>query len=132
MLEFLLQSANPSSSLRFSRKAPDYFDVAIETPSLTATRKINIYTYRPSDGFCEFFQHLASHGQPWTGEEVWQSLEGDMKLSATCDALDHVALKINFGSSFEDHDSWSLECVLFFDFGVLQDHAAGAMTFMLQ
>jgi|TARA_B110000908_G_scaffold363_1_gene487 hypothetical protein len=51
-----------------------------------------------------------------------------MKLSATCDALDHVALKINSGSSFEDHDSWSLECVLFFDFGALQDHAAGAMT----
>ena len=113
MLEFLSQSVNLSSSMRFSNKAPDYFDVAIETPSLTATRKISIYTYGPSDGFCEFFQQLASHGQPLIGEELLQPLEGDMKLSATCNTLGHVVIKTNFGSSFEDHESWLLECVLF-------------------
>ena len=129
MPEFLIRSADPASSLLFNNKSPDYFDVTVETPSLKATKKVSIYDYRPSNGFVDFFQRIASHKKPWVGEEIWEPLEGDMRLRATCDALGHVELKVNLSIGFTSNDSWSLECSIFVDFGMLPFHAEGARRF---
>ncbi|TMV90138.1 hypothetical protein FGG78_13545 [Thioclava sp. BHET1] len=129
MPDFLIKSADPASSLLFSNRSPDYFDVTVETPSLKATKKVSIYDYGPSNGFVNFFQRIASHKKPWVGEEIWEPLEGDMILRATCDALGHVEFKLNLSNGFTANDSWSLECKIFVDFGTLPFHAEGARRF---
>lgn len=129
MDEFLVRSANPASSLRFDNKSPDYFDVTVETPSLKATKKVCIYDYSPNNGFVDFFQRIASHKKPWVGEEIWEPLEGDMRLRATCDALGHVELNVSLSNGFAEHDSWSLTCSVFVDFGTLPFLAEGARRF---
>ena len=129
MAEFLIKSADPALTLLFNNKTPDYFDVTVETPSLKATKKVSIYDYRKSKGFFDFFQRIASYKKPWAGEEFWEPLEGDMGLRATCDALGHVELKVNLRNGFASNDSWSLECSIFVDFGMLPFHAEGAKRF---
>jgi hypothetical protein len=127
-----MKSADPASSLCFSNKSSDYFDVTVETPSLKATKKVSIYDYGPTDRFIDFFRRLASHTKPWMGEETWEPLESGIKLTAKCDALGHVELKIAFEAGFSSSDNWSLECFMLFDFGMLSDHAANAKKFSEQ
>lgn len=129
MSEFLIKSANSASSLLFSNKSSDYFDVTVETPSLKATKKVSIYDYGPSNGFVSFFQGIASHERPWEGEAIWEPLEGDMKLGVTCDPLGHVEFKIILRNGLNPNDNWSLECAVLVDFGMLPLHAKRAEHF---
>ena len=129
---FMMKSASPASSLCFSNRSSDYFDVKVETPNLKATKKVNIYDYGPTNGFVDFFQRLASHKKPWTGEEIWEPLEGEMKLRATCDALGHVGFDITLKDGFNSNPSWSLDCFMSFDFGDLPRYLANAKEFSVQ
>jgi hypothetical protein len=127
--EFLIKSANPASSLLFFNKSSGDFDITVETPTLKATKRVSIYHYVPNNGFVDFFQNLASHEKPWDGEVIWEPLEGDMKLCATCDPLGHVEFKIVLRKGFNSSDSWSLECSISVDFGMLPFHAKEARCF---
>ena len=126
---FLLKSTKPASSLQFSNKRLYYFDVAVETPTIRAVRKISIYTYEKTDGFAEFFQRLAEQERPWADVKVWEPLERGMRLAATCDSLGHVSIRVTFEESFASADCWSLDCTLLFDFGMLPKFAADAAKF---
>lgn len=126
---FLMKSTTPGSSLCFRGRSWDYFDVTIETLNFTATKTVSIYHYASTNGFVEFFQGIARHETPWIGEEVWESLEGELRLSATCNAVGHVCLKITLRDFMRD---WSLVCSMLFDFGMLPKFATDAERFMAQ
>lgn len=125
---FLMKSTTVGSSLRFSCRSQDYFDVNVETPNLRAMKKVSVYDYTSSNGFVEYFQMLAQHAHPWVGEKVWETLEGELKLGATCDALGHVRYEI----TLRDYNlGWSVGCSLLFDLGMLSQHAKDAENFMM-
>lgn len=127
MSNFLMKSTSPGSSLRFSNRSQDYFDVTIETPNLWAMKRVSVYDYTSPYGFVEYFQMLAGHSRPWTGEKVWETLEGELRLEATCDAWGHVRYKIELR---EHNLDWSIGCGLLFDLGMLSQHASDAESFM--
>lgn len=128
MTIFLMKSTSPGSSLRFSNRSQDYFDVTIETPNLRAMKRVFVYDYTSSNGFVEYFQMLSGHSHPWAGEKVWETLEGELKLGATCDAWGHVRHEI----SLRDYSlDWSVGCSLLFDLGMLSQHASDAKNFMI-
>lgn len=126
---FHLRSTDPSSSLKFSNRTIDYFDVTVETASMTACKKVSTYTYNHSDGFTEFFESLASQEKPWNDIKSWQPLEADMSLEATCDSLGHIAIKVILGEGLSTKNCWSLECTLYFDFGMLPKFGKDAKNF---
>jgi hypothetical protein len=126
---FILRSANPASSLQFSNKELHYFEVEVEMPSLPASKKISTYDFNKTDGFTEFFEHLSLQNKPWSDVKLWEPLERDMSLAATCSALGHVAIKVVLKEGCSSEDSWSLECVLIFDFGMLPSFAHDAKKF---
>ena len=128
---FLLKSTNPSSLLKFSNKVLHYFDVTIATTSISASRTVSTYDYRSTDGFVEFFELLASQEKPWSDIKSWQPLEAGMSMKATCDSLGHVAIKVILGESYTTEDRWSLECTLYFDFGMLTKFAKDAKNFYM-
>ena len=129
--EFLIKSANSASTLLLNNKSPNCFDVSIETPGLRATKKVCIYDCGWSNGFLDFFGHIASHSKPWAGAETWEPIDGNIRLRATCDALGHVELKIYLMDGFASIDDWSLECSIFVDFGMLPFHAEDARRFVV-
>jgi len=54
-----------------------------------------------------------------------------MRLEATCDPLGHVAIKVILSEGYTTEDSWSLECTLYFDFGMLPTFAKDAKNFYI-
>ena len=126
---FILRSANPAFSLQFSDKDLHYFVVTVETPSIQASKKISTYHYNQTDGFIEFFEDLAERQKPWSDIKLWEPLENDMSLTATCSSVGHFTIKVVLKDSYAEADSWSLECALVFDFGMLTSFASGAKKF---
>jgi hypothetical protein len=126
---FILRSANPASSLQFSDKELHYFVVTIETPSIQARKKISTYDYSQTDGFIEFFEDLAKQQKPWSDIKLWEPLQNDMSLTATCSSVGQVTIKIDLKDNCAEADSWSLECALVFDFGMLTSFASDAKKF---
>jgi hypothetical protein len=129
MTNLILQASSPSSSLHFSNKNGEYFDLEITTPALSARKKIFIYTYASSNGFVDFFERLASFQRPWPHHEEWETLEGELKLDATCSASGLVEIKVNLQNMVEN-DNWSLKCTMIFDFGSLAKISSDAKRFM--
>lgn len=124
-----MKASSPASSLSFSNKTGDYFDLALSTPSLSAHKKVYIYTYDQSSEFVVFFEKLASFRAPWLHREVLETLEGELKLEATCDALGHVEIKVSLFNTVEN-DDWFLSCVMVFEFGSLERFSLDAKRFM--
>jgi len=91
-------------------------------------KRVFIYRYTSTDGFVEYFQTLAQQERPWIGEKVWETLEGELKLGATCDALGHVRYNV----TLRDQDlGWSVGCILLSDLGMLSQHSRDAKNFMM-
>ena len=129
MTDFTITASNPSSSLNFSNKSGDYFDLTLKTPALSACKKVYIYTYAPTNVFVEFFERLASFSKSWPHQETWETLEGELMLKATCDAVGHVEIEVkqqNMGES----ENWSLNCTMVFDLGSLSKISSDAKRFM--
>lgn len=127
---FEMKSSYPSSKLSFSNFSQDYFDVTLETPSLKATKRVFVYHYRSSNGFVEFFEELASGQCPWEGTRSWETLEGELTLSAKCSALGTVVLQVVLLNETAEQDSWSVTCTMYFDSGALSEFARQARMFM--
>ena len=70
----------------------DGFVVELEGEGLRARRSIGL---PPWGGLppSQLFSDLAAHWAGWPGAKTWTSIEGDLRLSATCGATGHVALE---------------------------------------
>jgi hypothetical protein len=51
-------------------------------------------THRVATRLSDFLLELSATEHPWHGERSWRSLEGDLELSAMCDALGHVTITV--------------------------------------
>lgn len=72
----------------------------------------------------DFFADLARNWRGWESERVWQSLEGDVTLTASHDGLGTVKLRVLLRRM--EVEEWSAKATLFLDAGALDRIASAA------
>ncbi|WP_430438497.1 DUF6228 family protein [Noviherbaspirillum suwonense] len=58
--------------------------------------------------FIDFFVALREQQQPWQGIRTWVSLEGDLKLSATCSSLGGVVFQVELRGLQGAPEEWQV------------------------
>jgi hypothetical protein len=96
-----------------------------DAPDLSSATQV--YVLGGCDHLDRFWRDLAENWRGWEGTPSWQSLEGDLELSATSDRLGHVALEVRLeeGAPFP----WQVHGKISLDAGQLHRIAAAARTF---
>lgn len=87
----------------------------------------DVYLLGGCDGLDNFWCDLAKAWRGWKGMREWESLEGDLGLSATSDSLGHISLEVRIqeGSPFR----WKVSAMLELDAGSLDRIASRARAF---
>jgi hypothetical protein len=121
-----IPSSQGGRTFSLSKRKRDYFDASISGDSLSAKR--TIYSYFYEDAFIELFDYMATNWKGWTGEKTWESVEGELKLTATSDKLGHVTLLINLRNQ-NSEDNWAVQAPIFLDSGNLDEIARKVRSF---
>lgn len=66
-----------------------------------------------------FFADLGKQERPWSGTREWQSIEGDFKLCATCNALGSVVFKVELHGLQGATEKWAVTAGLDYELGQL-------------
>lgn len=127
MSEFIIKSSISDLSLKLSDMREDCFKVRLQSIHLNIFRDVSIYTDRY--GFSDFLQRLVIQKKPWKGKENWESIEGDFKLIATCNALGQVTFEIALVHAGSDED-WFIKANLVCELGQLKELAASVRKFL--
>jgi len=94
--EFRIRSVTDGASLRFVGESPDwpeYFWVELQAAGLECRSRVS--AYEPRDvRFSDLFRDMATAWKGWKGEQTWESLEGELSLASTMDALGHVTIRV--------------------------------------
>jgi hypothetical protein len=77
----------------------------------------------------EFFRDLALHWSGWNGEKQWQSIEGEVSLTAKTDRTGHVDFLVHMRSGPYPYD-WRLTTTLLVEAGQLEHIAAQVERFI--
>ena len=86
-----------------------------------------VYLLGGCDGLDRFWRDLAENWRGWEGTRSWQSLEGELELSATSDRLGHVALQVRLDEGAPSR--WRAYGTISLEAGQLDSIAAAAKTF---
>lgn len=127
MSEFIIKSSTSDLALVLSDIKGDYFKASLQSSHLNAIREV--YAYTDAYGFADLIEFLASQKQPWKGEEGWESLEGEFKLTATCSVLGKVTFKIILSERTGGDEEWLVETGLAYELGQLEKLAKSARAF---
>lgn len=65
-----------------------------------------------------FFKELADSWRGWAGEKQWRAMEDELRLSATCDSLGHIRLRIELSPDAFPRN-WSVLSYVHFEAGQL-------------
>jgi hypothetical protein len=88
--------------------------------------EVRVYAYR-ADGLPDLFEAMASDWRGWSGAKCWESLEGELKLTATHDGLGHIALDVVLGPLYEE---WKAQGTLVLEAGSLDAPASHLRDFV--
>jgi hypothetical protein len=103
-------------------------EVSVRTPGLAAGLRVQAHYATGFDDLAAFFQELAGGWRGWPGEKAYESLEHDLRLTATHDG--HVRLAVQM-SRTSGPDGWSASVVLRLDPGEEMTRAAGDVAALL-
>jgi hypothetical protein len=103
-------------------------EVSVRTPGLAAGLQVQSHYATGFDDLVAFFQELAASWRGWPGEKAYESLEHDLRLTATHDG--HVRLGVQM-SRTSGPDGWSASVVLRLDPGEEMTRAAGEVAALL-
>ena len=88
----VIKSTQSSLKLVVSDLRDEYFTATISSPYLTASA--DVCTFTDSHGLPNLLERLAGHDTAWQGEETWEGIEGNLKLTASCSSLGAVKFTI--------------------------------------
>src|SRR5215208_2323956 len=96
-----------------------------DAPDMSSATQV--YVLGGCDHLDQFWRELAENWRGWEGTRSWQSLEGDLELSATSDRVGHVTLEVRLdrGAPFQ----WRVYGIISLEAGLLDSFAAAARTF---
>jgi hypothetical protein len=103
-------------------------EVSVRTPGLAARLQVQSHYAKGFDDLVAFFQGLAASWRGWQGEKAYESLEHDLRLTATHDG--HVRLGVQM-SRTSGPDGWSATVVLRLDPGEEMTRAADDVAALL-
>lgn len=127
MSEFIIKSSTSDLSLVLSDINGDYFKATLQSSHLNVVREV--YAYTDAYGLADLIEFLSSQKKPWVGEESWESLEGEFKLTATCSILGQVIFKIILSEKTGKDEEWLIETGLTNELGQLEELAKSARAF---
>lgn len=99
---------------RFDRKL-EYFTVELFDPEVRA--RTRVYAYEPSQ-MTAFFDDLARNWRGWPGNKLWESLEGECRMSAANDGKGHIDLNVSLRPS-PNPNAWRFDGVVLIEAGQL-------------
>jgi hypothetical protein len=70
---------------------------------------------------------MAESWKGWQGEKVWQSLEGELRIACSVDALGHVKASVTILAGLPRR--WEVHAVLYTESGALDGLAREAEAF---
>ena len=126
MNEFRIKSSDTDLALILSDINGDYFKAKLVSAHLNAMREV--WAYTDAYGFADLLEYLASKEKPWEGEETWQSIEGEFKLSASCDHVGKIKFRINL-NHLGHTEEWEAKTEINSEFGQLPHLAKKAREF---
>ncbi len=112
-----IHSSSSNRQLRIRPGQGGYFVVEIVSHRVTALTEVWIDDDAASLG--RFFVNLGASERPWKGCREWQSLEGDLKFSVTCNALGNVTFDIHLSGMQGAPEEWSVKVGLETELGQL-------------
>ena len=133
MDEFLIPSAAGSGGLLFFQRSPsdpakpiDGFWVRVTDQNLSAA--VPVYAgYAPSHPV-PLFAQMAGQWAGWSGELVWQSLEGELTIGCSRDRVGHVFIRVELRSGQMPED-WRVVATVLAEAGQLVSIARRAEQF---
>jgi len=126
MSELQIKSATSDLELILSDINGDYFSAQIEASHINAKRKV--WAYTDAYGFADLLENLSSLTSPWEGEEVWESLEGEFRFSASCSKLGQITFEVALLHQ-GCPEEWLLQTQIKYEFGQLPKLAKSARAF---
>src|SRR3989304_9916799 len=76
----------------------DRYTILAEFTGPVVNSSVRVAALSSSD-LLPYFDDLARHWDGWKGAKTWESLEGQMKLECTRDALGHLFLRVTLRDS---------------------------------
>jgi hypothetical protein len=122
----VIKSAHDGATLEFSTHAVDYYSVCLSGPNFRGVALV--YVYEPVY-LARYFRDLATHWKGWAGKKEWNSLEGELSLSATIDSTGHISLSVGLRSGSYPFD-WNLSAMLLIEAGQLEQIALAMERFV--
>ena len=89
-------------------------DIQLNVPDLQVQRTVAAHPGNGFDDLVDFFRSLATSWRGWSGERTYESLEGDLRLTAVHDG--HVQLTMGIRQSTE-LDGWEVKASIRLDPG---------------
>jgi hypothetical protein len=131
--EFLIPSASGDGGLLFFQRLPpdptkpiESFWVRVTDHNLSAEGQVYA-GYAPSHP-APLFADMASQWAGWSGELVWESLEGELRLRCSRDRVGHIFIRVELrsGPMFED---WRVVVTVLAEAGQLENIGRRALVF---
>jgi len=124
---FSIDSSQSDREIVFSRYDDESFYVGLKGRVIGT---IKVYGYAPhSHDFSYWFEILGANSKPWTNEIVWESLEGEFKISATCSTSGEVFIKVAFIDLHGADEECRIQTALVTELGQLQKISHNAKRF---
>ena len=126
MTKFQIKSSDTDLMLILSDINGDYFKAQLVSSRLNAMREV--WAYTDAYGFADLLEQLASREKPWEGEEIWQSIEGEFKFSASCNHVGKVKFRVEL-NHIGHAEEWEAKTEINSEFGQLPHLAKSAREF---
>jgi hypothetical protein len=121
---FRIKSVDDGTVFELGPYDNDYFLASVSATGIRAQARVGRYMAQRLD---DLFAYLAANWKGWTGERTWESLEGELRLAATCDRTGHVRINIHL------HDGapalWKVNTSVMVEAGQLERLAEEAVAF---
>jgi hypothetical protein len=120
---YRIHSSISDREIVFSNKEVNWFDVEIFSSTLRCSHSVwHDETHPRVD---EFFRELAAFRKPWDDERIWESLEGDLRISASCSRTGNVHLSINIKQHMGGDEESNITTGVIIELGQLSSTAEG-------
>ena len=130
---FLIASVHGRARLEFRGVAPhegrqgNPFTLGVRLFGGAVEAQDQVYEHLP-DRWTALFAEMARDWRGWEGSRSIESLEGQLRLSATSDRLGHIRLRVELRGDPAGSD-WHAADTLFLDAGQLDDLAERAKAY---
>jgi hypothetical protein len=126
---FTIHSVDSEKELVFSLYQGEQFQVDLKGYEVSAM--VNVWNGGKcySSSLPHFFKNLAFHKKPWSGSKEWGSLDGELKISATCTTLGQVAFAVELRQAVSGPEEWLVKASIVTELGQLDKIAKDARAF---